>query len=70
VDVAASTEQDRLVSHEVDISEKAISELVSTLKRSLGGITTGNFPAKPDTISCAACDVRRLCSERCVNDAG
>ncbi len=68
VDVAASAEQGRLVTREVDISENAIGGLVHTLEQSLKGIAEGNFTAKPCPISCACCDMYRICSERYTDD--
>ncbi|MFX0199745.1 MAG: ATP-dependent helicase [Candidatus Hodarchaeota archaeon] len=64
VDVARSAEENRVVAREVDISERTIEELVSTLNESLRGIALGNYPAKPLPISCAVCDMYKICSER------
>ena len=69
VDVTASVEQNRLVVHEVDIRESVIRKLVNTLNESLSGIQKRSFTARPNPVSCACCDVYRICSERYANDS-
>ena len=67
VDVAASTQQKTLVARTVDISPKAIDELLETLKGSIKGIAAGRFQATPNELSCGCCDMYKICSERWTN---
>jgi DNA helicase-2/ATP-dependent DNA helicase PcrA len=64
IDVAASAKQNGLVGRQVDISEGAVSRLISALQRSLRGIASNEYAATPNKISCSCCDMNRLCPER------
>ena len=68
VDVAASVEQNTLITREVAINENALAKLVYELGQALKGITERNFSAKPSPASCTCCDMYRICSERYANE--
>lgn len=64
VDIAASADEEKLVTRTVDIDEKRIEQLVSTCNLALANIRKGDFPATPGPQVCSACDVSQLCAER------
>ncbi len=68
VDVAASCDQNRLVATPVNVDETSIERLISKFNDSLKGIAAGKFPANPDPMSCACCDMYRICAGRYKND--
>ncbi|HEY5507833.1 MAG TPA: 3'-5' exonuclease, partial [Paludibacter sp.] len=64
VDVASSAEQKKLVTCSIDVQKETLFQLMQTLRRSLNGIAEGIFTAQPSLLSCKACDMYRICSER------
>jgi DNA helicase-2/ATP-dependent DNA helicase PcrA len=64
VDVGASTEQGKIVAYECDIAYRTLDKLISGVQKTITGIINGEFKASPSVISCACCDMYRLCSER------
>jgi DNA helicase-2/ATP-dependent DNA helicase PcrA len=64
VDVGASTKAGKLVTTSVDISEVAVSALITDCELALQAIRAGEFKPKPSTFVCGSCDMRRICAER------
>lgn len=64
VDVGASVRNHKLVVRDIDISDRNINRLVTTVERSLRNIGEGKFHPNPGPATCAACDMYRLCGKR------
>lgn len=66
VNVSASTQEGRLITQEVDVSESTVAGLIESIRVAMRGIAEGDFPAHPSEAACGSCDMRRICAERYV----
>jgi len=64
VDVAASSEQNTLITYLVDTGPDAIASIRQVLEIALERITRQNFEPQPSPTACSSCDMLRLCAER------
>ena len=69
VDVGATEKAGRLVTHQVDLSEKNLSNLIQLLDTSMSRIKSREFSPQPSQQNCENCDMNKICGERWNNDA-
>jgi CRISPR/Cas system-associated exonuclease Cas4 (RecB family) len=50
--------------HEIAVDNSSIKETLARASAWATGITTGDYPAKPEKKKCLGCDYRRVCQHR------
>ena len=68
VDVGATEKVGHLVTHQVDLSEKTLRNLMQLLDTSMSKIKNREFSPQPTKQNCENCDMNKICGERWNND--